>query len=51
MIRYVIFDLDGTLLDTRDGLLESVIFTSKELGLKELPHDLLLRFIGPPIQQ
>ena len=51
MIKNVIFDLDGTLLDTREGILESVRFAAKKLGYVELPQDTLLHFVGPPIQQ
>lgn len=47
----VIFDLDGTLLDTTEGVIESVKFAAKELGLPELPTDELKKFIGPPIQK
>lgn len=50
MIRNVIFDLDGTLLDTTEGVLESVKFTAKELGYPELPYEELRTFIGPPVQ-
>lgn len=51
MIKNVIFDLDGTLLDTREGIIESVKFAAKELGYEELPRETLLKFVGPPIQQ
>lgn len=51
MIKNVIFDLDGTLLDTREGIIESVKHAASELGYKELPHETLLKFVGPPIQQ
>ncbi|MCR5602673.1 MAG: HAD hydrolase-like protein [Lachnospiraceae bacterium] len=50
MIRNVIFDLDGTLLDTAEGILESVAYTVKELGYKELTLEQKLSFIGPPVQ-
>lgn len=49
-IKNVIFDLDGTLLDTTEGVLESVKYTIRTLKYRELPHDELLTFIGPPIQ-
>ena len=32
----VIFDLDGTLLDTGEGIVESVKHTARELGFEEL---------------
>ena len=50
MIKNVIFDLDGTLLDTSEGILLSVEHTVKELGFKELTLEQKLSFIGPPVQ-
>ena len=50
-IRYVIFDLDGTLLDTTEGILESAAYAARELGYPELPRETMLQFIGPPIQR
>lgn len=47
----VIFDLDGTLLDTTEGVIESVRFAARELGLPDLPTKDLKKFIGPPIQK
>lgn len=46
----IIFDLDGTLLDTSEGILESVIYTIKKLNLEMLPVNSLQTFIGPPVQ-
>lgn len=51
MIRHVIFDLDGTLLDTREGIVHSVRYAAQKLGYRELPYEELLTFVGPPIQQ
>ena len=50
MIKNVIFDLDGTLLDTSEGILLSVEHTVKELGYGELTLEQKLSFIGPPVQ-
>jgi len=50
-IRNVIFDLDGTLLDTTEGILESAAYAAKQLGYPELPRETMLKFIGPPIQR
>ena len=50
MIKALLFDLDGTLLDTSCGILESVKFTIQELSLPTLPEEVMLRFVGPPIQ-
>ena len=49
-MKVVLFDLDGTLLDTTDGVLESAIYAAKRLGYKELPYEQMLSFVGPPIQ-
>ena len=50
MKKAVLFDLDGTLLDTTDGILESSVYAARKLGLGDLPHETMLKFIGPPIQ-
>ena len=52
MSRYdlAVFDLDGTLLDTRAGVLSALKYTIKELGY-EMPDEATLKtFIGPPVQ-
>lgn len=45
----IIFDLDGTLLDTSPGILESVRYAAETLGYPALPTEQLLSFIGPPL--
>jgi len=46
----VIFDLDGTMLDTSVGVLSSIKFAINELNY-EMPSDEVLNtFIGPPVQ-
>lgn len=50
MIKAVLFDLDGTLLDTSEGIMDSVKYAIHELGLSELPKETILKFVGPPIQ-
>lgn len=47
----IIFDLDGTLLDTTEGIVESVRYTIEKNNLSELSEDKLLEFIGPPVQE
>ncbi len=46
----VIFDLDGTLLDTTEGVLASVKHTIDKMGFAPQPDAVLASFIGPPIQ-
>lgn len=48
--KLVIFDLDGTLMDTSSGILLAVRDAIKEHGMPELSEDQIRTFIGPPIQ-
>lgn len=45
-----VFDVDGTLLDTTEGVLAAVRYTIEKMGFKPLSAAQLLSFIGPPIQ-
>lgn len=47
----IIFDLDGTLLDTSPGIFNSVRFAEQQLGLDPIPDDRLHVFVGPPPKQ
>lgn len=48
--KYLIFDLDGTLLDTSEGIKEAVLSACRDMGYSELSEEELKSFIGPPIQ-
>lgn len=52
MNRYdlIIFDLDGTILDTTEGVISSVKYVINEMGYEMLSDEKLCTFIGPPIQ-
>lgn len=50
MIKAVLFDLDGTLLDTSEGIKHSVRYTLSAMGYNTLPEETILQFVGPPIQ-
>ncbi len=45
----ILFDLDGTLLDTSPGIFESANHTMRAMGFKELPDAQLRKFVGPPL--
>lgn len=49
--KTVVFDLDGTLLDTSVGILSSVEYTIEKFKCEELSEEQLRTFIGPPIQK
>ncbi len=44
----VFFDLDGTLIDPKDGITKSVQHTLLQFGIDSKPEE-LLPFIGPPL--
>ncbi len=46
----VIFDLDGTILDTSEGIILSIKHVVDIMGLDKLSDAALSSFIGPPIQ-
>lgn len=48
--RAVLFDVDGTLLDTSEGIVTSIRETLEHFGYDMLPQSELLKFIGPPIE-
>ena len=48
--KIVVFDVDGTLLDTSEGVLSSVKKTIAEFGFSKIKDEELMSFIGPPIQ-
>lgn len=49
-MKAILFDLDGTLLDTTVGVLESAEYAAMEMGYEKLPYNSMLQFVGPPIQ-
>lgn len=53
MLRYkaVIFDLDGTLLDSVPGIKLTLNMLTKKLGLPELTDEQMQNCIGPPINK
>lgn len=51
MIKGVLFDLDGTLLDTSIGIIKSASYVADRLGYPSLPDTIMRTFVGPPIQE
>lgn len=51
MYTTYLFDLDGTLTDPKEGIVNSVLYALKKVGIEELHISELDSFIGPPIQQ
>lgn len=51
MYRCIFFDLDGTLTDSKEGIVNCVRYAIEQLGDPVPPEETLLRFIGPPLQE
>ena len=49
--QLVIFDLDGTLLDTSPGIYNSVRCAERHMGFDPITDDRLREFVGPPPKQ
>ena len=45
----ILFDLDGTLTDSAPGILNSVRYACRKLGLPIPGEETLRRFLGPPL--
>ena len=44
----ILFDLDGTLIDSSEGIIKSVLYTLDFYGIEETDTTKLYQFIGPP---
>ena len=49
MVKYLLFDLDGTLTDPKEGITNSVAYALEKYGITVKDHDELIPFIGPPL--
>ena len=47
----VVFDLDGTLTDSQEGITRSVAYALERMGKTALSQDVLRKFLGPPLTQ
>ncbi len=49
MFKYIFFDLDGTLTDPAQGIINSFIHALKYFGVEIPSYETLCTFIGPPL--
>jgi phosphoglycolate phosphatase len=47
----ILFDLDGTLSDPKEGLVRAVLYALDQLGIAEHQPEELDSFIGPPLRE
>lgn len=50
MYQYLLFDLDGTLTDSKEGIIKSLQYAFEKLGEPVPEESRLLKFIGPPLE-
>lgn len=49
--RYILFDLDGTLTDSREGIIRSILHALNYYGIQVEDQDTLRPFLGPPLAE
>lgn len=50
-MKIVLFDLDGTITDSSEGIVNSIKYALSQLGFPDEPTEKIKQFIGPPLQQ
>jgi len=50
MYRYILFDLDGTLTDSKEGIINCLKYAIEKLGDPIPSNETLMTFIGPPLK-
>ena len=50
-MKYILFDLDGTITDPKEGITKSVAYSLRKFGIEVEDLDTLCPFIGPPLNQ
>lgn len=48
--KYIIFDLDGTIIDSGLGIKNGIIYSLKSIGIQNVEENILNKFIGPPLK-
>lgn len=51
MYDVILFDFDGTLVDTGEGILNGITYTLNKFGITVEDRASLNRFVGPPLQE
>lgn len=46
---HILFDLDGTLTDSAEGIINCVLYSLEKFGIQEKDREKLTAFVGPPL--
>ncbi len=49
--KTILFDLDGTITDSGEGIMNSVKYTLDAFGISDYDKPFLQRFVGPPLKE
>lgn len=49
MLKYILFDLDGTLTESAPGIINSIKHTYEHYGITDYDEAELSKFVGPPL--
>ena len=49
LYKYLLFDLDGTLTDSADGIINSIVYALGKFGITVENRESLRKFLGPPL--
>jgi len=49
MYHFILFDLDGTLTDSKEGIFNCLRYAMEKMGIPVPPETMLKNFIGPPM--
>lgn len=47
----ILFDLDGTLTDSSQGIINAIVYALKKMGVNDYDMSLLKKFLGPPLHE
>ena len=50
MNKLIIFDFDGTIIDTKQGIISGATYALDKMGMKNESYENLYRFIGPSLR-
>lgn len=49
--KHILFDLDGTLTDSKEGITKSISYALSKIGIQVSDLDTLEKFVGPPLSE